>query len=518
MLAEFFSILLELNMADIVGGLLRVILDPLYGKGFMKSHQQLQKLVGVTAMGGGILFAALFIPWLLISAISLAQPQDKVPVSEKETAPDVYSSYMGAASCNGSACHGNSAPRAKLQIGQNEFFVWLQKDRHSKAYEVLTELDSKQIAKNLNIDKPEKSHRCLVCHALDTDESREGKNFDLTEGVGCEACHGAAEQWLGPHIRKDWDTKKAATYGMYNTKDLARRSDKCLTCHLGVGQDIVDHELIGAGHPRLKFEMDNFSHVMPSHWLPPKDKSSRDWLGTKAWAINQAVAFRKQIQLILSSHKNKMSIMPDFVHFDCYACHHDVVDHLGQLTDEEKLLQRWRTKDYGGKPGRLLWNASSHAVLRHIVNQVSPDQSKAFEQQVKAFQDALTGKRTAEGFETTLKNLIDFSDQLVGRISQLAFTQQNVLSLMRSISGDGRTFSNMGFLSAEQSVMAQSSLYDAYTDAVGALPEGNAIKQVIDALYKDVKDGRSFHATQFESDMNKLHGYYFISRGTAPSS
>lgn len=457
--------------------------------------------------GGLALASLLMVPaWLSWTSSSLAQPQEKAASGEK-TSPtgDLYS-YVGAESCGGSACHGNSAPRTKLRIGQNEFYIWSQKDRHAKAYEVLTNPDSKRIAHNLKIDKPEQAHRCLVCHALDVEDNRQGKNFDLTEGVSCEACHGPAEQWLGPHIRKDWDAKKAVTYGMYNTKDLGLRSDKCLACHLGVGPDIVDHELIGAGHPRLKFELDNYSHVMPAHWQPPKDKPARDWLGVKAWAVNQAVALRNQVQLLSAHRKSKMGLFPDFIHFDCYACHHDVVDHVGTLTEEEKKLQRWRTKDYGGKPGRLVWNSSSYAVLRHLVQQVAPEQGKALDQQIRAFQDMMTGKRSTEGFDSTLKGLIELTDQLTPKVGQHAFTPQTAMALMRTISGDARTFSNLGFQSAEQAVLALASLYDAYTEAVGALPEDKAMKQAIDALYKDVKDGRLFNPAQFESNMAKVRG------------
>lgn len=466
--------------------------------------QRSSRLVWVVCMVLVVGMAAMMPAWLWWTAPSLAQPQDKAGAGEKASPSSDPYSYVGAESCGGSACHGNSAPRTKLRIGQNEFYIWSQKDRHAKAYEVLTNADSKRIAHNLKIDKPEQAHRCLVCHALDVEEGRQGKNFDITEGVSCEACHGPAEQWLGPHIRKDWDAKKAASYGMFNTKDMAFRSDKCLACHLGVGQDVVDHELIGAGHPRLKFELDNYSHVMPAHWQPPKDKPARDWLGVKTWAVNQAVALRNQLHLFNANRKSKMGLFPDFIHFDCFACHHDVVDHVGTLTDEEKKLQRWRTKDYGGKPGRLVWNASSFAVLRHIVQQVSPEQGKALEQQVRTFHEIVTGKRSSEGFESTLKGLVELSDQLIVKVGQHAFTQQNTVALLRAISADARTFGNLGFQSAEQAVLALASLYDAYTEAVGALPEDKSMKQAIDALYKDVKDGRLFNPAQFESDMARV--------------
>jgi hypothetical protein len=444
--------------------------------------------------------------WMFDGPVLFAQTQEKPATSDKGESPDLYS-YMGAESCSGSACHGNSAPRTKLKIAQNEFYIWSQKDLHSKGYEVLLGADGKRMAQLLKIEKPEKSQRCLACHAVDTDNARQGTLYDMAEGVSCEGCHGAAERWLGPHIRKDWDAKRAADLGMYNTKDLGKRAEKCLTCHMGTGSDIVDHELIGAGHPRLKFELDNYSHAMPAHWLPSKEKAERDWVGARAWAISQAVALKTQLQLLVGSRKTRQVMWPDLIHFDCYACHHGVVDRVRDLTEEDKKDQRWRTRDYGGKPGRLVWNAGHYTVFRYFVQQAMPDQAKVLDQAVTAFHEGLTGKRSPEGFDAQLNRLAELSAQLVPRVSQYKFTPQNTWALMRSISGDGRTIAMAGFQSAEQAVLALASLYDAYAEVAGPGPDAKGIKDTIDALYQDIKDGRAYHPLQFEKDLKRLNGY-----------
>src|SRR5262249_280588 len=153
--------------------------------------------------------------------------------------------------------------------------------------------------------------------------------------------------------------------------------------------------------------------------LPPKDKNAKDWLGTKAWAIGQAVALRDQIHLLMSSRKGRGPLWPDFIHFECYACHHEVVDHVRDLSDDDKKLQRWRGRYTGGKPGRLVWNSSSYAVFRHVVNLVSPEQAKTLDQSVKAFHEGLTGKRGAtENFDASLTKLAELTDQLVPKVSQ----------------------------------------------------------------------------------------------------
>ncbi len=56
---------------------------------------------------------------------------------------------------------------------------------------------------------------------------------------------------------------------MVDTRDLVKRTEKCLSCHLGSEEKFVDHEMIAAGHPDLFFELDSFSAVMPRHWKEP---------------------------------------------------------------------------------------------------------------------------------------------------------------------------------------------------------------------------------------------------------
>ncbi|MGH7410068.1 MAG: multiheme c-type cytochrome, partial [Candidatus Methylomirabilis sp.] len=472
-------------------------------------NPRLSRTLQRVVLSGFLLLLALMPipPWFQGEAGSLAQTKEKGQ-PDKTSDPDDLYSYIGGATCSGSACHGSTSPRSKLRIAQNEFYTWSEKDEHSKAYDALTTPDSRIIAKNLKIAKPEESNRCLVCHALHVKSERQGKLFDVTEGVSCEACHGPADKWLGAHTRSDWDSKKAAEYGMYNTKDLAKRADRCLECHAGSEGKVVDHELIGAGHPRLKFEIDNYSHAMPAHWIPPKDKQARQWLGTRAWATGQVVALRSEMKLLISSRRPKLGPWPDFAHFECFACHHSVVDHLRGMTEQEKKGQRWRFIDYDGKPGRLVWNASSYAVIRHLVNQISLEQGKVLDELVKAFREELTSKSVSpDAFAATLTKLSELTERLLPQIAQYTFSQQTVLSLMRSISGDGRFLAGAGFQSAEQAVMALASLYDDYVETIGPLSEPLPIKETIEALYKDIKDGGAFSPAQFEVNMNKLHGY-----------
>jgi len=464
-----------------------------------------EKAVVKGRVGLGVLLVwCVFIVWPSWRTESFAEYKEPA-VSERTSGVDLYS-YMGASSCSNSDCHGSSTARNKFRIGQNEYYIWAQKDKHAKAYEVLTSADAKIIARNLKIAKPEESARCLACHAVPASPDRQGSLYDITDSVSCEACHGPAEKWLDPHIRPGFDPQRGASLGMYNTKDLVKRAEKCLECHAGTGGKEVTHELIGAGHPRLTFEIDAYAYAMPPHWRPPQERKDREWLGARVWAIGQAAAFRNEIRRLMASRRVDSGLWPDFAHLDCFACHHAVVDRLRGITEQEKTEQGWRRKEYAGTPGRLVWNSSSYVVFRHVVKLAAAEEGKQLEQLLRVFHEGPAGKESSrESLQATLSKLSALSDRVVSPVARYTFTKQSVMSLMNSISGDGHRLAASGFLAAEQAVLALASLYDTYFETAGAMPSSQAIKDTIDALHKAIQRGSAFDPIEFEATMGRLH-------------
>lgn len=419
--------------------------------------------------------------------------------------------YMGAGSCNASGCHGLLDPRKrKFAILQNEYWLWDWNSAdgknkldfgHSRAFENLKTPESQRMAKNLGLKSAETEPRCLACHAVPIEESRRGPNYELAEGVTCEGCHGAAELWLGPHTRKDWDKKKGAEYGMLDTKNLVKRAELCLRCHQGAEKYAVDHELIGAGHPRLGFELDSYSELMPVHWIVPKEE--REWNGARIWAVGQAEALHQQLELLASSRKSQGGMWSDFTFFDCYACHHDVADRVRGISEAEKKLQRWRVRDYAGrKPGRLVWNAANYTVFRHAVREILPDKAAVLDDFYSKLHEALTGKPAAAEFEQALTQLLQLSDQLGPTLENHKFTQKEVWSIMRRIAGDATAIANAGFQSAEQAVLAIGSLQESYTRTMGTIPNAKAFSAAIDQLNNDIVFGYKFNLVQFNQHLS----------------
>ena len=184
------------------------------------------------------------------------------------------------------------------------------------------------------------------------------------DGVSCEVCHGPASGWLGPHTTKDWPHEKSVQLGMYDTRDLIKRSERCLNCHLGTAEKFVDHEMIAAGHPDLTFELNLFSSVMPRHWKEPSDNG---WRGVQVWGVGEAVQLQKALERL--ARRASSSNWPEYAELDCFACHHS-------LTKPE---DSWRQEmGYAGRqPGVPAWNESRYVVFRHIAKRISPEGSAA---------------------------------------------------------------------------------------------------------------------------------------------
>ncbi len=239
---------------------------------------------------------------------------------------------------------------------QNEYSTWVVRDKHAHAFINLTNPVGTRIAKIMGLDKPDTAPRCLACHALDVPVDQRARTFDLTDGVGCENCHGPASAWLGPHTTRDWKYEKSLELGMYNTRDLMKRTEKCLTCHLGTPEKTVDHELIAAGHPDLYFELDSFMSVMPAHW---KEVDKDPWFGVRAMAVGQAVQLREQLKRV--AREAQSGIWPEYAELDCFACHHSLV----------AAKDSWRQeRGYPGRrPGNPPFNLSRFVVLRHVMQE-----------------------------------------------------------------------------------------------------------------------------------------------------
>jgi hypothetical protein len=111
--------------------------------------------------------------------------------------------YIGALTC--AACHRGPA------MGY-QFSRW-RMSAHAGAYASLASPKAYEIAKKQGLeDAPQTSPACLKCHTTAYHQPPKGaiESYSLYEGVGCEACHGAGNNYYPEAIMRDARAAKAA--------------------------------------------------------------------------------------------------------------------------------------------------------------------------------------------------------------------------------------------------------------------------------------------------------------------
>src|SRR5215831_6640568 len=87
--------------------------------------------------------------------------------------------HLGVTTCAGSTCHGALEPFRNSTVAQNEYVLWSQKDKHSKAYKILLDERSVRIARNLGLPNAHTAAECLNCHADNPGQEHRGRQFQL---------------------------------------------------------------------------------------------------------------------------------------------------------------------------------------------------------------------------------------------------------------------------------------------------------------------------------------------------
>lgn len=382
-----------------------------------------------------------------------------------------HSKFMGVGSCSSSNCHGSTAPRNSTNVLQNEFVTFYKNDKHSKAWLVLTNSDSKKIATNLGLASPEKEPLCLECHSTFVPEGQKtGERFKLEDGVGCEGCHGAAGAWLQSHTSNHGDHKKNIEMGMSNIVDPEDRSKLCMSCHFGNEDKFVDHKLYGAGHPRLSFELDTFSMIQPRHWEVDEDYTKRKggYNSTQSWLLGQKAQAVAIIDRLLSTKRAMAGSMPELSTFYCYSCHHNLSD------------KQFREREYSGLPGTLKPNLASLLIFAEVLkasnNKDAVELQKLITELHSKFQ---TGN--PEQLLTKIKVLIDSVELKVS----------DPRAVLQQLSDFGGSHSSLQYEVAEQISMGIASILASAPDLA------DTYKSKLAPLFNTLQDPEKYQPHKF---------------------
>lgn len=401
--------------------------------------------------------------------------------------------HLGVATCAASMCHGSVMPFEDSRILHNEFITW-QTDRygnmHAKAYAKLLTPEAKSMADKLGLGSPERAGVCLDCHTDHVPEELRGERFLLSDGVGCEACHGGAGDWISSHTSPQASLDDNLARGMFPTHDPVQRGRLCLSCHLGNGNRMITHRIMAAGHPRLSFELDTFTYLQPHHEVTDdyiRRKGPQN--GVRDWAVGQALAARQILELMKSPEHGWEGVFPELVLFDCHACHRPMTD------------LRWQPREGTGLgPGVMRVNDANLVILRLILVAVDPELSQRLKDQTRALHQA-----TLRGRDPLLSAAADLTTTLntaLSRAAQFDFTAGDLRKIFARLIEEGEQGELLDYAAGEQAAMAASNLVAAYQET-GVL-DGADVADEIDRVYAAVADENAYTANTLVDALRDL--------------
>jgi hypothetical protein len=425
---------------------------------------------------------------IVAAATLLAQPQSQS--SAPSTQPSVPGVYLGSTSCASSGCHGSTQPLNATKVLQNEYYTWLNSDRHAQAYNVLFNERSARIAKNMRLKKRAYEEKaCLDCHTSNIPAQQIAGNIDLEDGVQCEVCHGPASGWRAEHTEEGWTHEQSVARGMIDLRDLAVRGHTCHRCHLGSVDKEVDHELIASGHPILAFELDNYTESMPPHWIL-KYEGGRDTHGVRAWAVGQVMKFRDSLRNLARHARGDE--WPEFSDMSCYNCHHDLKG------SEWRQVHGW--PDRAGLP---TWSPQHWAMLRLLLGRVAPQSRDELDPLVGQIARGVARMNDPAAVASNADRARAVVETLIPKVDAVRWSDAEVRSLMRAITEDRDFILNSDIHAAEQHALALQSLNSALTRRNPRLLRG-ALTKSIDALFDEIQNRDDYEPSRFVEKLSAV--------------
>jgi len=424
-----------------------------------------------------------------------AAPTAQAPPAQAASAavspPATAYKHLGVASCAASVCHGKVAPQTGRNVALNEYRIWQQQDRHAQAYRALERPLGKSIAAKLGLANASTAKICLDCHADNVPDALRGPRFTLSDGIGCEACHGGSERWIKTHAQQNATHAANLALGMYPTETPVRRAQLCLSCHLGTDTKFATHRLMGAGHPRMRFELDTFSVNQPAHYQVDADYIERKGKidEINLWLAGQIENERVYLTLLQGPLFAHAGLMPELAFYDCFGCHHAL--------DKP----RWTPERAGPgiAPGTLRLQRQSLLMLQAVAEAIGEGAS--------ANEIAESGNALTRAGQTDMAAVRDDARKLSAWLNarepwtKRTFSRAEITAVRRTLLSYAAKDRSSDFMAAEQVVLGVESL--SY-----ALGDHDKHGSDIDALYNAVKTSSSFDPAQFAGAARQVAGHF----------
>ncbi len=440
------------------------------------------------------LFAILACVFMASGALGASFLVAAEPAEAQASHADSMKRHLGVASCAGSTCHGRSLGDG-VPVRQDELQMWQEESSptgaHSRAYRAVYQPRGQAIVRRLGLDSAGVARECLGCHA-EPGASR------VEDGVGCEACHGDAGGWIAGHYTVGTSHERNVSQGMTDLADPQVRAGVCLDCHFGgtaEGQ-FVHHRIMGAGHPRVSFELDLFS-TLQQHWNVDADYVERKGRpnALRTWAVGQAESLNRSLSLFEKPGLANDGMFPEFYFFDCHSCHRRIYD--GADARATKVANPFRPIPPGYPP----YNDENMIMLAAAVRVLAPDMAGAYDGQVRAFHGAMTQGREQAVLEAA--KMRSTAKALSTRFAGSAFTDRQGFAMLDAIASEAVAVRYTDYEGAVQSVMAMDTLLSGLvTQGAVSQAQASSLRLDINRAYAAVKEPNSFDPLAFRAALS----------------
>jgi hypothetical protein len=413
-------------------------------------------------------------------------------------------SFVGVATCGGSTCHGRSVPNGPEQgvVRQDEILIWQDPasaaGAHSRAFAILQEPRSRQIAQRLGIGEASSAPECLGCHATPAPATQRGARFLRSDGVTCEACHGPASGWLASHYSAGATHQANVSRGLTPLELPQQRAGVCLDCHFGNDRDgqFVTHRLMAAGHPRISFELDLFSTLQAHHDEDADyDRRKRRVSNVQMWAIGQAMALERSLNLF-STERGREGIFPEFYFLDCHSCHRPISD-ARQFAPTVEI-----------NPGRPIpagmppYNDENMIMLSAAARVVAPELGRRFDASSAAFHEAMGKDRAV--VRAAAERLKRDAAALVAAFSSASIGRAQVFRIIETITSNAVSTRFTDYAGSVQAVMATDTLLSALVASREIAPDSvQGIRADINGAYQAVRDPLLYKPREFRASLGR---------------
>jgi mono/diheme cytochrome c family protein len=324
--------------------------------------------------------------------------------------------FLGSLSCSSASCHGGAEIWGPTGlIGHHEYVRWIgteakyakgrqgydpharlessNADPHSLAAWRMTQPRFRDVLRKASLRSDgstdeHMSQRCAACHdplglatggysprneadrklvslqphhqkphapAHPKEENELLQGVAVMRGISCESCHGGAARWISNHFRRDVSREWLEEHGMIDTKNVFLRARQCAACHVGSAEQDMNHDMIAAGHPPLRFEQASYEALLAGkHWNDRPLRDANPNYEIQLWAAGRIAAAEAALALLESraTEAAKQAPWPEFAESNCFSCHQPL------RPNSEKLPLAGLLEKRATIPAWQKWNAA----------------------------------------------------------------------------------------------------------------------------------------------------------------